>query len=257
MANIVGNDISSHQGDINYDTYKNNTNFVICKATEGVGFVDPKFKRNQSEARRVGLPLGYYAFARPDLGNTPENEAQFFLTTLGEIKEGEVLVLDYEVSKIQSQVDWCKRWLDYVFNKTNTRPLIYMSESYVTGLNWQSVVDGGYGLWIAKYTIPPNPNASFNDGQWPFAAMYQWSSSQKVPGIVGNVDANVFYGDTATFKKYGYKPVAPIDPCATQNAQIADLKNQLSTSNTNLTNSLNENKKLTDKLNKIKDLANG
>ena len=96
MAKILGNDVASFQGDINYDIYKNNTNFVICKATEGVGFIDPKFKRNQSEARRVGLPLGFYHFARPDLGNSPEAEADFFLNIVGTPKEGEIFILYYE-----------------------------------------------------------------------------------------------------------------------------------------------------------------
>lgn len=215
MANIVGNDVASFQGDINYDIYKNNSNFVIFKATEGVGFRDSKLTRNQTEARRVGLPLGYYHFARPDLNADASKEAQYFLDQVGALRDGEVLALDYETPKRQTDVDWCKKWLDYVFQKTNCRPLIYMSESYVTGLNWQAVVDGGYGLWIAKYTIPPSPSSTFNDGQWPFAAMYQWSSSQKVPGILngtGNVDANIFFGDVVTFKKYGYKSPTPPPP---------------------------------------------
>lgn len=228
---IVGNDIASFQGDINYDIYKNNTNFVIMKATEGVGFKDPKLTRNQSEARRLGIPLGYYHFAKPDLGNAPEKEAQWFLDQIGELREGEVLVLDYEVSKVQAQVAWCKAWLDYVFSKTGVRPLIYMSESYVTGLNWKIVSDAGYGLWIAKYLFNPTPDANYNTGVWPFAAIYQWSSSQHVPGILngtGNVDANVFYGDQETFKKYGYKKVAP--PAPPQNWE-EEYKKQLARAN--------------------------
>lgn len=238
---IVGNDISKFQGDVNFDTYKNNSNFLIVKATEGVGYIDPKLVRNQSEARRVGLPLGYYSFARPDLGNPPEAEAQFFLDRVGTLREGEVLCLDYEVSKIQTQVDWCKKWLDYVFQKTGVRPLIYMSESYVNGLNWQAVVDGGYGLWIAKYAIPSSPDASFNKGKWPVVAMYQWSSSQQVPGISGNVDANVFYGDVVTFKKYGYKPVAPQPPVEDpKDKQIRDLTQQLNDQKTQTQNAIQQ-----------------
>lgn len=183
------------------------------KVTEGVGFTDPKFKRNQSEARRVELPLGYYHFARPDLNNTPEGEARFFLDTVGELKEGEIIALDYEVeNRVQPHVDWCKKWLDYVLQKTGVKPLIYMSESVVPAFDWASVVNGGYGLWIAKYLYNPNPDyTGFNIGKWPFAAMYQWTSGQKVPGIpVEKTDGDVFYGDVTTFKKYGYVKPTPI-----------------------------------------------
>lgn len=219
MAKILGHDVAQYQGDINFDLYKNHTNFVIPKATEGVGYTDPKFKRNQNEARRVGIPLGYYHFARPDLNNTPEKEASWFLSVVGELREGEVLCLDYEPNtQVQAHVDWCKKWLDYVFEKTGVRALIYLNQSQIQKFNWKVVVDGGYGLWVAAYLGNPHSpdNNNFNKGIWPFAAMQQWTSSQKVPGILngtGNVDGNVFFGDLATFKKYGYKkPVTPPSP---------------------------------------------
>lgn len=201
------------------------------KVTEGVGFTDPKFKRNQSEARRVELPLGYYHFARPDLNNTPEGEARFFLDTVGELKEGEIIALDYEVeNRVQPHVDWCKKWLDYVLQKIGVKPLIYMSESVVHTWDWSIVVNAGYGLWIAKYLYNPNPDyTGFNTGKWPFAAMYQWTSGQKVLGIpVERVDGDVFYGDVTTFKKYGYAKPTPIptptDWQALYNAQVIETK---------------------------------
>lgn len=201
---LLGNDVAHHQGNINFDVYKNNTNFLIIKATEGTGYRDPKFIRNRDEARRVGLLLGYYHFARPDLNANPISEADWFLQTLGQIREGEMLVLDYEpAGQKQEWVDWCKRWLDHVFSRTGCRPLIYLNQSQVRKFNWQSVVDGGYGLWIAAYTYDPKKN-DFEKGQWKFAAMQQWTNRQNVPGIAGNTDGNVFFGDENSFKKYGF-----------------------------------------------------
>lgn len=213
----LGNDISKWQGDVNYDVYKNNTQFSIIKASEGNGYTDPKFSRNKSESRRTGIPLGYYHFARPDLGNAPEVEAQFFLNVCGDLKDGELLVLDYECSgQRQEWVDWCKKWLDYVYSKTNCKPLIYLNQSQLRQWNWATVVAAGYGLWVAAYTYDPYKN-DFYKGQWQFAAMQQWTNKQVVPGINGGVDGNVFFGDLATLKKYGYKsptPPPPTDPCA-------------------------------------------
>lgn len=205
---LVGNDVSQYQGDINYNIYKDNSNFIIVKSSEGVGYTDPKFYRNQSEARRVGLPLGYYHFARPDLGNTPEAEANWFLSVVGIPKEGEIYCLDFEVAYANT-VNWCKAFLDRCSLVLNgNKPLIYLNQSQASSLDWKSVVDTGYGLWIAAYTYDPNNN-NFNKGNWPFAAMQQWTSSQQVPGISGNIDGNVFFGDVTAFKRYGYKPLPP------------------------------------------------
>ena len=205
---ILGNDVASYQGNINFDLYRNNANFIIPKATEGVGFIDPKFARNQSEARRVGILRGYYHFARPDLGNSPEAEADYFLSVLGQLQEGEVLCLDYECpNQVQAHVDWCKKWLDRIYSKTGVKPLIYLNQSQVKQFNWKAVIDGGYGLWIAAYTYDPNNNNA-EIGQWPFAAMQQWTNGQTVPGIPAVADGDVFFGSEQAFKAYGFKKPA-------------------------------------------------
>jgi GH25 family lysozyme M1 (1,4-beta-N-acetylmuramidase) len=259
MAKIVGNDVSRWQGTINWDIYKVNTNFCILKATEGTGFVDPEFVRNQSEGHRTGVPLGFYHFARPDLGNSPQAEVDFFLSKLGPLTEGEVLVLDYEPpSQNAGHIAWCRTWLDYVFSKNGVRPLIYLNQSQISTFDWSPVVNGGYGLWIAAYTNDPNNN-TFNDGEWPFTAMQQWTNAQRVPGILngtGAVDGNVFFGDLATFKRYGYKPPAPPPPAIDYKAlyeqsqrDLAAARAQLATANTRIA-------LLEEKLREIRNIVN-
>lgn len=204
MTITLGNDISKYQGDINYDIFKNNTQFVLIKVTEGNGYTDPKFTRNQSEARRVGLLLGYYHFARPDLGNTPEAEANYFLSKIGDLKENEFLALDYECAlQKQSDVTWCKKFLDVVFEKTKVRPFIYLNQAQIKNFDWNEVVSGSYALWVACYTYDPNKN-TFVIGEFKSAAIQQWSNKQTVPGISGGVDGNVFFGTLDILKKYGY-----------------------------------------------------
>lgn len=237
MARISGNDISKYQLTIDWNTYKNNSNFALIKATEGVGLTDPQFSRNQSEARRVGIPVGYYHFAHPELNADPTKEADDFLAQLGQLQDGEVLALDYEIeNRIQAHVDWCKKWLDYVFSKTGVHPLIYMSESVTTQLDWSSVANAAYGLWVAKYLTNPTPDASFVTGKWPFAAIYQWTSKQQVPGISTVVDGDVFYGDQSIFKKYGYKKPTPPPPPV----NYQDLYNKEVATNAQLTHDLNQ-----------------
>lgn len=227
---IVGNDIAKYQGDVDFNVYKNNSNFVIVKSTEGSSYIDPKFSRNQSEARRVGLPLGYYHFARPDLGNSPEAEADFYLKTLGEVRDGEVLTLDYECpNQVQAHVEWCKKFMERVSSKLNgLKCLIYLNQSQVTKFDWSSIVNAGYGLWIASYTYDPNKN-NFNKGQWKTVAIQQWTNKQIVPGIPTPADGDAFFGDIVTFKKYGYQSPKPvIDP---RDQQIIDLTRRLDEAN--------------------------
>jgi GH25 family lysozyme M1 (1,4-beta-N-acetylmuramidase) len=204
MTKLNGVDISGWQGDVNFDKLVKATDFVICKVSEGSSFIDPKFARNKIEARRVGLDLGYYHFARADLGNTPEVEADFFLKTIGDIREKEMLFLDFEVS-FDDIANWCLRFLNHVSERLGGyKPLIYLNQSQVKNHDWDDVIAGNYGLWLAAYlaTLPKTP--------WEVVAFQQTSSSGAVSGISGKVDTNVFFGDKEALAKYGYQSTAPV-----------------------------------------------
>lgn len=245
---IVGNDVSDiGQGQVDFDTYVKNSNFIIMKASEGTGFRDPQLSRSQSEARRVGLPLGYYHFGRPDKGNDPVAEADYFLAQVGDIKSGEVLALDFEVS-FADAVNWCKSFLDHVVSKVGFKPLIYMDNSRRTGYNWQPLVDEGYGLWLADYSGDPN-KSQFPATPWPFVAIQQWTNSQQVPGIAKVTDGDAFGGNADAFKKYGKPqpaptptPPAPTPPAITNDTVIPQIDNktvgQIAQELTDLTNEL-------------------
>ncbi len=200
---IVGNDVSEFQGQIDWNVYKNNSNFIIIRATFGNGYFDKWFTHNRDEARRVGLPRGYYHYAYPQY-NTPEIEADWFCKALWDIQEEESLYLDYEENWNGNVVSWCKAFLDRIAGKLNGyKAFIYLNQSLATSYDWTPVVSAGYGLWIAAYTYDPNNN-NFKIGPWPLAAIQQWTNKQQVPGIQGAVDGDVFFGDINTFKKYGY-----------------------------------------------------
>lgn len=207
---IVGNDISQFQGKIDWDTYKNNSNFVVIRSSFGNGYFDAWFAHNRDEARRVGLPVGYYHYCYPQY-NTPEAEAAWFCKALYDLKEGEFLALDFEETVPSVDVvAWCKKFLDYVSTHFNgIKPLIYLNQSQIKQYDWKPIVDAGYALWLASY----QPDGVGEVGEFGSMAMQQTSSSQHVPGISGNVDRDVFFGDAAQLKKYGYhSPADPIPP---------------------------------------------
>lgn len=180
--------------------------FVIVKATEGVGFTDPKCEGHYQEAKASGKLLGVYHFARPDLGNTAKAEADWFVSQIkGYIGEA-ILVLDWEVQ--QWRVDWAKEFLDRVYEVTGVRPLIYMSASQVTAYNWGEVAKD-YGLWIAgypaKYNVlnPPEPaegEMPFGTGAWNgLWAIWQYTSS------AGQLDRDIANMTREAWGKYAAK----------------------------------------------------
>ena len=235
---IVGNDVSEFQGDIDWNTYKNNTNFVIIRSTQGDGVMDNKFTKNREGARNAGIPLGFYHYAYPHL-NTAFAEADWCLLQLSDIRENESIYLDFEEDKIADPVTWCKAFLDRIAEKRNGyKALIYLNQTLCKKYDWTPVVNAGYKLWIAAYTYNPRLN-NYQIGAWKQAAMQQWTNEQTVPGIAGAVDGDVFFGTVEGFKALGYqKPIVvpPVDPCASQNQLIANLNSKIETLQTTISN---------------------
>lgn len=201
---IKGIDISHHQKGIDLGAI--DVDFIICKATEGNGYTDEMCDTFYQKAKALGKKLGVYHFARPDLGNTAEAEADWFVKeTKGYHKEA-ILVLDWESGDL-TNVSWAKAWLDRVKEKTGVRPIIYMSASVMNSADWSSVVDSDYGLWVANYgTNDGTAQTSVFDRYplkyWSFYALWQYTSKGKLNGYNGNLDLNYFSGEEAAWDKY-------------------------------------------------------
>jgi lysozyme len=208
---LKGLDIASYQKDPDFVKVKAKYQFIITKVTENVNYTNPNFARSKAECRRLGILLGYYHFAKPSAGNTPEAEADYFLKQLGDIQPGECIFLDYE-DNYADCVNWCKKWLDYIFAKTGIKAPIYLNKSLVKNFNWKPIIDAGYGLWLADYSY--NPDSPVPAVPWALCAFRQYSNKEVVDGISVVTDANVFYGDETAFKAYGYKGNVQTDPCA-------------------------------------------
>ena len=225
-----GIDISMWQRDINLSAVK--ADFVIVKATEGIGYVDRKCDSFYQQAKRLGKKLGFYHFARPR--NDAVREAQYFYNNTKNYFGEAIPILDWEAEN-KSDVAWAKRWLDEVYRLSGVKPLIYMSESVANAYNWSSVANADYGLWVAKYR-DNNPDYNYNMANagtrprvkwWKFYCMWQWTSTGRLNGYSGNLDCNVFYGDGTTWDKYAGKsgtthPVKPTQPVKKPNEEIAN-----------------------------------
>lgn len=227
-----GIDISSWQRDINLSAVK--ADFVIVKATEGIGYVDKSCDMLFQKALSLGKKLGFYHFARPTANNDPIREADFFYENCKGYFGKAIPILDWEAENKQN-VAYAKAWLDRVYQRSGVKPVIYMSESVVNSYDWSSVANADYGLWVAKYrdnATDYNYNMA-NAGSrpkvkwWKFYCMWQWTSTGRLDGYGHNLDCNVFYGDAATWDKYAGKsgttqPVKPAHPVKKSNEEIAN-----------------------------------
>ena len=130
---LKGIDISSYQAGI--EEFKNDVDFVICKATEGVGYVDKYCDSLYQRAKRDGKLLGVYHFARPDLGNKADMEAKWFVDNIKGYLNEAILILDWEAGDV-SNTSYAKEFLDTVYNLTGVRPLLYASSSVINNYNF-------------------------------------------------------------------------------------------------------------------------
>lgn len=196
---LKGIDISRYQAGININVL--DIDFVIVKATEGVGYSDTNYKEYLTAAINSNKKIGLYHYARPDLGNTPEDEATWFISKVKDYIKKAILVLDWEVNI--SNTDWAYNFLKTVYEKTGVRPIIYMSASPANTYDWTRVVNGNFGLWIASYGANTGaPGTPPTNKYWPFYILWQYTSKGYINGYSKNLDLDYFYGTKDTWDKY-------------------------------------------------------
>lgn len=157
------------------------------KATEGVGFTDKMMEthmQNVLSMKGNSALYGFYHFARPDLGNSAKAEADAFLKKIDKYKEKAMLALDLECANWGKYAEWVKEWLTYVYQKTGSRPLLYMPGAYAQ--NYKAVV---------KET---------NTGVWACSSLGYYSGLPVVMTQTqeNGIDVDVFYGSATAWMKY-------------------------------------------------------
>lgn len=206
---LNGFDVASYQAGMNVGEAAGD--FVLVKATEGIDYTNPEFNGHAKQTLSAGKKLGVYHFIRND--SDIKQQADYFLTVVKPYIGKAMLVLDFENttgSTIQNQagVGLAKQWLDYVYQQTGVRSVLYTGISCENSLDWSSVVKANYGLWIAQYNNynvvngyqPRDLYGSLK--HWKTAVMFQYTSTGRLPGWNGNLDFDVFYGDEAAWDKY-------------------------------------------------------
>ena len=200
MLNFI--DISGWQNDIILSNLVGQIDGVMIKGTEGTGYVNSSCDPLFQQAKRYGLKLGVYHFARNDV---PEDEADYFIQHCGNYFNGNdthaIPCLDWEDGQ---SADWANAFIERFHEKTKIWPWIY---SYYEMFRRNPGVNENCGRWVAMY---PNGRMTFQQaheyGVRDLVAgldcAWQFTSEGRLAGFNGNLDLNVFYGDAEAWDKY-------------------------------------------------------
>lgn len=200
-SNLKVIDVSHYQNDrgsIDWKAVKaDGVSGAFIKASEGGSSKDPAFGSNASGAAAVGLPVGFYHYAHPEL-NSAVKEAANFANAVKGIKADFPHALDVEgqASKIGAEAltAWCVTWLQEVERLTGHPAMIYSGGSFAKTYLGKAL--GKWSLWIAHYGV----TTPMSNNTWSEWAAHQYSDSGHVAGIVGNVDLNAM--EKAFFDRY-------------------------------------------------------
>lgn len=211
---LNGIDVASYQTGLN--PAKVPCDFVIVKATQGTTYMNPDFKRMADAAIAAGKLLGIYHYAG---GGNPISEVSFFLSVIEPYLGKAILALDWEKDQNpafgKNDVDWSKKFLDHLKEKTGVTPFIYMSKGMgCRAHNWSAVAKN-YPLWGAQYAnmgrtgYQANPwTDSGSWGAWPKVTIFQYSSGGQLPGWNGRLDLDLAYMNSKEWAEWASgKPV--------------------------------------------------
>ena len=134
-------------------------------------------------------------------------QADYYAATIGSVQEAGDLppIMDFEVSGGLSPRDlitWAQAFLAELMAKTGRVPIIYTYRYFWRTALLNSSAFIRYPLWIADYTVGATAPTPPLIGGWPTWALWQWTSTAKVPGINGSVDNNHFNGDAAALAAF-------------------------------------------------------
>lgn len=191
---LHGIDISNWQAGITPSNL--DIDFCICKATEGVNFVDQYCDGFIQDCINHNIPWGFYHFAR---NNDPNDEADFFIENTENYFGHGIPILDWED---EQSVWWVNTFVNRIYNRKGIWCWIYANPWRFN----QGGVEENCMRWVASYPNIYKPSIDYDPGDPPetdgLVGCWQFASDGQVPGYNGDLDINVFYGDIIAWNKY-------------------------------------------------------
>lgn len=205
---LRGIDVSTHQGTVDWDEVAGaGLSFAIIKATQGRSeataglrnFTDSKFKRNITEAHRIGLRVGVYHYLTAHTVSEAMEEAEYFLSVIEPYKPLIDLwaVVDVESKYLPKDKTLLTQIVDTFCSRVTSagmQPMVYTNPDYLKHrLNDISYWPLWLALWRKKTNVP-------TVAEYPSLKLWQWGG-EAISGIGGNVDANFAIVDLPAVKE--------------------------------------------------------
>ena len=200
-----GIDISSYNGDINWQAVKNSgVQFAMIRCgyrgyRSGKIVADSNFENNINNAIAAGVKVGLYFFSQAITPAEGIEEANYAISIAKKYNVTYPIAIDSEMSGADNddgRADGLNAFIrtnaviafcDQVRNKGYV-PMVYASRNWFYN-NLQVDRLSNYEIWLAHYTGSPNLRSNYRYSY----TMWQYTSSGSVYGIDGNVDMNVGY----------------------------------------------------------------
>ncbi len=197
-----GIDVSSYQGEINWEETKKYIDFAILRCGWGNNTKsqdDVKFERNASECERLSIPYGVYLFSYATNLNMAESEAEHTLRLIKDKQLEYPVFLDVEerdqlTLPKEKLVDIVNHYCEKI-ESAGYYVGIYASLSTLNGiLNDEKL--SKYDKWVAEW----GKDFSYRGS----SGLWQYTDHDKIPGIESRVDGDkAFYDYPEIIRKNG------------------------------------------------------
>lgn len=188
-----GIDVSSYQGDINWEETQKNIDFAIIRCGYGVDRPnqdDNKFERNANECERLKIPYGVYLYSYATNLEEAQGEVDHTLRLIQNHKLEYPVFLDVE-SEVQKKLNY-ETLIDVIeyYCKKMEEAGYYVG--IYANLDWfinrlDSPKLERFDHWLAQWNTKPTYTKPFG--------MWQYTSKLTIPGIDGYTDGDVAYKD--------------------------------------------------------------
>jgi GH25 family lysozyme M1 (1,4-beta-N-acetylmuramidase) len=179
---------------------KAGNSFAIVKATEGSSYTNAWYAKDVAGARKAGLVVGAYHYARPTSSmSSAVSQARHFASVIGDVRQTGTMppILDIESTGglgAGQLVTWAQVFTETVRQLTGRTPVVYTYVNF-----WSSRMAGTtaftrFPLWLAYYNPHVYPPLI---GGWQDHTMWQYTDRATISGISGGVDRNRFMGTAA------------------------------------------------------------
>lgn len=192
----IGIDVSSWQGEIDFDAIKNaGVEFIIIRVggtrgREGEYFVDNTFIRNITEANKRNIDVGIYFYSYANSNEKAREEAEWVIEQLKDYQINLPIAYDWENWSTFNEynlsffglTNMAETFLD-TLKDAGYEGLLYSSKNFLERLWFPTK----YDTWLAHYTDTTNYNGEYK--------YWQLCSDGKIDGIKGAVDIDIMYLD--------------------------------------------------------------